>query len=85
MNTILNNLKEKYGKDLKGEKYGDAPAVIGVDHHSCKIIFSVKKSIEFLMQRDGMSFSEAEEFVDFNYIGARGDDEPIWLDDRFSN
>lgn len=80
---LLAEYKETYGQDLKGEGYGDAEGIIGVDIHSCRLIFSVKKSVEFLMERDGMAQDEAYEFIEFNYIGARGSDEPIWLDDRF--
>ena len=78
---LLEELKERLGEDLQGEHYGDAEAVIGVDYNTCKLIFSVRKSIEFLMERDGMSYDEAKEYVLYNYIGARGEDEPIWLDD----
>lgn len=78
---LLKALKETYKEDLQGAHYGDAEAVIGVDHHTCKVIFSIRKSIELLMERDGMSYEVAKEFIYFNYIGARGQDEPIWLDD----
>jgi len=78
---LLKTLKESLGEDLIGEGYGDAEAIVGVDYHSGRLILSVRKSIEFLMERDGMEYEEAKEFVHFNYIGARGQDEPIWLDD----
>jgi hypothetical protein len=78
---LLKTLKESLGEDLQGEHYGDAEAVIGVDYHTCKLIFSVRKSIELLMERDGMEYEVAKEYIHYNYIGARGQDEPIWLDD----
>lgn len=81
MSELLEMIKDSLGEDLQGERFGDAVAVIGVDHHSCKLIFSIRKQVEFLMERDGMEHEEAKEFVYHNYIGARGDDEPIWMDD----
>jgi hypothetical protein len=81
--ALLEILKDSLGEDLKGEKFGDASAIIGVDYHSCKLIFSIKKQIEFLMQRDGTDYEATKEYVYFNYVGARGD-EPIWIcDDSF--
>jgi len=83
MSELLQAIKDSLGEDLKGEKYGDAEAVIGVDHHTSKVIFSVAKQIQFLMDRDGMDHDEAKEYVYHNYVGARGSDEPIWLEDDF--
>ena len=78
---LLEHLKETIGEDLKGERYGDAEAIVGFDYNSCKLIFSIKKSIEFLMQRDGIDYEGAKEYVFFNYVDARGSDEPVWLHD----
>lgn len=44
--------------------------------------FSVRKCIEILMKRDGMSYEEADEFFEFNVAGAWvGEGTPIWVYD----
>lgn len=44
--------------------------------------FSVSKCIKILMERDGMSYEEAEEFFEFNVSGAwMGPGTPIWIYD----
>jgi hypothetical protein len=44
--------------------------------------FSVRKCIEVLMSRDGMTYEEADEFFEFNVVGAwMGDGTPVWIDD----
>ena len=78
---LLEHLKESIGEELKGERYGDAEAIVGFDYNSLKLVFSIKKSIEFLMQRDGMDYETAKEFIFYNYVDARGSDEPVWLND----
>jgi hypothetical protein len=44
--------------------------------------FSVAKCIKILMDRDGMSYAEADEFFEFNVAGAwSGVGTPIWIYD----
>jgi hypothetical protein len=48
-------------------------ALIGVTsnhHHSQVAVYSHEKCIKILMDRDGMSEEEAEEFFQFNTLGA---------------
>jgi len=46
------------------------------------ILYSVKKIIDILVERDGMSPDEALEFYDFNIAGAYlGDGMPTFLND----
>jgi hypothetical protein len=43
-------------------------------------IYHMGNAIEILMQRDGMSYDEAEEYIEFNVIGAFvGDRMPVFL------
>lgn len=43
-------------------------------------VYDQRKCIEILMQRDGMTREDAEEFFDFNVIGAWvGDRTPLFL------
>jgi len=44
--------------------------------------FSVPKALRILMDRDGMTFEEADEFFEFNVVGAwMGEGTPIWIYD----
>ncbi len=44
--------------------------------------FSVKKCIQILMERDGMTYEEADEFFEFNVSGAwMGPGTPVWICD----
>ena len=78
---LLEHYKETLGEDLKGEGYGNAEAIVGIDYHSCRLVLSMKKQAEFLMEHDGMTYEGALEFILHNFVGARGEDEPIWLRD----
>jgi hypothetical protein len=43
-------------------------------------VYDCEKCIQVLMRRDGMSREEAEEYLEFNSIGAwAGEHTPIWL------
>jgi len=59
-------------------------AFLGVGKRGCQkdvAVYSIPKAIDVLVQRDGMSAEEAEEYLEFNSIGAWvGDETPIWLE-----
>lgn len=58
-------------------------AVIGIEIPSMRIIYSVKRCIEILMD-EGMNESDAIEYFDFNVSGAYvGEHTPIWCHDNF--
>ena len=66
---------------LKADGFDDA--VIGIDSKSTRLIYSVEKCINILMEQ-GMSMTEAVEYFDFNISGAYvGEKTPIWCDDLF--
>jgi len=44
-------------------------AIIGVSHDS-RVVYDYNKMCEFLMEKDGMSYEEAAEFIDYNTIRA---------------
>lgn len=69
---------------LIAEGFDDA--IIGVTeditNNVFKIVYSKVKCIEILIDRDGMSMEDAEEFFEFNVKGAyMGDKTPIWVYD----
>lgn len=59
-------------------------AILGLEEKpdGVRVIYSVSKAIDILVQRDGMSRQEATEFLEFNVInGAPFPGGPIWCDD----
>ena len=56
-------------------------SIIGV--YGEKVVYSIKKCIDVLIERDGMDYEDAYEFFEFNVIGAYvGEKTPIWIDDE---
>lgn len=45
-------------------------AIIGYDDNTSRIIYDYDKMVKCLMDEDGLSFEDAEEFIDFNTIRA---------------
>lgn len=59
-------------------------AILGVDSSNERVIYSYKKCLEILMERDDMSKDEAIEFFAFNVIGSfMGEKTPIYCFDCF--
>jgi hypothetical protein len=58
-------------------------AVIGVIEEfgrDNRILYSKNKILEILSERDGMTWSEAEEFYDYNILGLyAGEQNPVFL------
>jgi hypothetical protein len=84
----MNNLEailERYPEDTFTLADGFDDAIVGVGEQfglPHKIIYSVEKCIEVLINRDDMSMEEAQEFFYFNVKGAYvGKQTPIWLND----
>lgn len=59
-------------------------AIIGIVQefgNGPRILYSKDKILDILQKRDGMTYSEAEEFFDYNIIGGYfGEQNPIFLD-----
>ena len=67
---------------LKADGFDDA--VIGVDETTMRLIYSVKKCIEILID-EGMTYEDAMEHFSFNVSGAYvGEKTPIWCQDNFA-
>ena len=58
-------------------------AIVGVGSRCGQedmIVYNVDKVLEILMQRDGMSDTEAVEFFEFNIQGSwQGEETPVWV------
>lgn len=58
-------------------------AVIGVDIVGERIIYSVQKVIDILMERDGMDEQDAIDWYEYNMQSTYvGEHTPIWCEDR---
>jgi hypothetical protein len=59
-------------------------AIIGVTDEfgtGRRILYSKDKIIQILQERDGMTWSESEEYFDYNIIGGYfGEQNPVFLD-----
>ncbi len=57
-------------------------AVIGICHHSQKLIYSYRKCVNILVSNDNMQEIDAIEYLDFNTINSYvGEKTPIWCMD----
>jgi len=58
-------------------------AIIGVGSRCGQkdlLVYDVGKIIEILMERDAMTYDDAEEFFEFNIGGGwHGEETPIWM------
>ena len=45
-------------------------AIVGFDENSLRIIYNYEKMVEYLMDKDGMTYEDAVEFIDYNTIPA---------------
>ena len=81
---MLDQIIEAYAGEelLKADGFDDA--IIGICEGSHRLIYSASKCVKILMERDGMEYSDAVEFYDFNVSAAYvGPKTPIWCNDNF--
>lgn len=60
-------------------------AVIGTDYKSLRLVYSIERIIQILIERDNMDMEEAIEFFDFNIGNAYvGEMTPlfVWTEDK---
>lgn len=80
---MLEKILEQYGDEELLVANGFDSAVIGIDSLSLRLIYSVNKCINILMEQ-GMDLTDAIEYFNFNVSGAYvGDKTPIWCEDTF--
>ena len=79
LDLILDNYPEE--SFLKADGFDEA--IIGIEEPSLRLIYSVKKTIEILIE-EGMTEEDAQEHFSYNVSGAYvGELTPIWCEDRF--
>lgn len=77
---MLAEILEKYPDEEFLSADGFNNAILGVDEKSMRLIYSIAKCIEILME--DMSEEEAFEYFYYNVSGAyMGEKTPIWCDD----
>ena len=80
---MLEKIVEQYEDEEILIADGFDSAVIGIDVNSFRLIYSVEKCINILMEQ-GMSMTEAVEYFEFNVSGSYvGEKTPIWCEDLF--
>jgi len=70
---------------LYADGFEDALIGVGIQGgtHKAIAIYNIEKMEQILMDRDGMDWSEAVEFLNFNTLGAYvGEYTPIYLETR---
>jgi hypothetical protein len=56
-------------------------AVIGMEVVKMRLVYDISKMRQLLVDRDGMTFDEAMEYLDFNVVGAYvGELTPIFVE-----
>jgi len=79
---MLNSIIENYPDETFLIADGFDQAVIGVDTHSMRLIYSVAKCIEIL--EEDMSTEDAIEHFDYNVsVAYVGEQTPIWCYDLY--
>ena len=79
----MNNLMEPIDGALLADGFEDALIGFGYQFTYPIAVYNREKCIEILMDRDGMDWGEAVEFLNFNTLGAYvGEHTPIYLETR---
>ena len=75
-------LMEVYDGCLMADGFEEALIGFGTRFNNPVTIYDLRKCLDILVRRDGMSQEEAEEYMDFNVLGAYvGEETPIFLGD----
>ena len=74
---------EQYCEDEAIFADGFDDAILGTDALTGKVVYSYSKGREILVRSTGMSYEEADEYLDFNVLGAYvGPMTPLWVYDE---
>jgi hypothetical protein len=80
-NPVIARLAEENENALLADGYEDA--LIGVGHRAggAIAVYDCEKCLKVLMDRDKMTYEEAQEFFDFNTLGSFvGEFTPVFLE-----
>lgn len=80
---MLVSILENWSEEQLTIADGFDEAVIGIDVVGERIIYSVRRVIDILIDRDGMSEQEAIDWYEYNMQSTYvGEHTPIWCEDR---
>lgn len=80
---MLVSILENWSEEQLTIADGFDEAVIGIDVVGERIIYSVQRVIDILIDRDGMSEQEAIDWYEYNMQSTYvGEHTPIWCEDR---
>ena len=80
---MLTSILENWSEEQFTIADGFDEAVIGVDVVGERIIYSVQKVIDILIERDGMDEQDAIDWYEYNMQSTYvGEHTPIWCEDR---
>jgi hypothetical protein len=80
---MLELILETYPEESFLKADGFDEAIIGIEEPSLRLIYSIKKTIEILIE-EGMTEEDAQEHFSYNVSGGYvGELTPIWCEDRF--
>jgi chorismate mutase len=83
---LLNNIMETLPDEDFLVATGFDNAVIGIDIQTMRVIYSVQKCIDILMNDHGMNDEDALEYFEYNVSGAYvGEKTPIWCYDNYTS
>ena len=75
-------LMEVYDGCLMADGFEEALVGFGTRFNSPVTIYDLNKCISVLVERDGMSYEEAQEHMDYNVLGAYvGEETPVFIGD----
>lgn len=84
-NEVLEALSEENPEALLAD--GFEHALVGIARRAGEpalAVYSISRAINHLVIKGGLTHEGAEEYPEFNSIGAwNGPHSPIWLDDRY--
>ena len=81
---MLERVLEAYPEDTFLVADGFNDAIISIDESSMRLIYSVEKCIDILVENDEMLLEQAIEYFDFNVRGSYvGEQTPIFCEDTF--
>lgn len=86
--TKLENIIESYPDQEFVSADGFEDAILGVAQdkvtNTNRLVYSISKCIDILIQKHNMTREEAEEYFDFNTLDAYvGEQTPIYVDDVY--
>lgn len=77
---LVRELRELNPDALFADGFEDALIGIGQQFNLCLAVYDVVKARKVLMDRDGMDEAEAQDFLEFNVLGAgMGTNTPIFM------